>query len=97
MEHTKLPWTKDNHKVSFSWWLSGEDGESIGSMNEEADAEFIVKACNEFYRDKQLIKELLEACKELLNWRDDARVSIFRERAKERVKRAISKAEKGER
>lgn len=69
MEHTKLPWI-----ISSTCLICGEDGRVIASLiptppitseifEARANAEFILRVCNSYDRDQEIIKALLEACK----------------------------------
>lgn len=58
-EHTKLPWRSGYiPMMPEDIYLEDTDGNEIGMIETEADAQFIVKACNAF---ASLVQELNDA------------------------------------
>ncbi len=61
-KHSPLPLTQSGIFV-----LAEAGDYSIAKCNNEANAQFIVQACNSYDKDQETIKELLEVCK-ATNW-----------------------------
>jgi hypothetical protein len=67
-EHTELPWKQEpvGGCTIFSTQTINIDGRKhlihIADCSTEANAEFIVLACNSYEKDQQLIDDLVDAC-----------------------------------
>lgn len=60
-KHTPIPWSVDHNCTSF---IIDADGVTVAQVEDDADAEFIVRACNSH-------DDLLEALKELVKLDDE--------------------------
>lgn len=70
-KHTELPWLyqkriKDGKFYILGPYIEGRDGSGIiiPKVHNEANAAFIVKACNEHHKRGEVIGELLELVKD---------------------------------
>ena len=98
-KHTELPWAVGGtykrevrgaafEPVADAWPISGITID--GAID---NAAFIVQACNEHYKQKELNAQLLEVLKELFNreWQDDEgdyTLDVARKKAEQAIKQA---------
>lgn len=70
-DHTALPWEiRDNTKLPYgrNYYIhNGNAKEVVLSMDRKNDADFILTACNNFYKMKDKIIKLIKIAKELLS------------------------------
>ena len=95
--HTPTPW-KFKIGVTYAaeiiavskrgkeWVIARITGAKVGSSEAEANAEFVVRACNSHY-------DLLEACQEWIAERDNPSPCwVMKQQAEKKMRAAITKA-----
>ena len=91
--HSPLPWKANAHLVYSNKSYLVAEALSQQIEVDCLDAQFIAKACNEYYQNKETIKNLIASCRLALNETPEHPLG---EDVKRAIQETIAEAEKGE-